>query len=132
MTAKDKEPEEAHLSNNIHLPGPEGSPCKLDLENSGGAATEGIRNWGWMLSGVIGLNILILGSALASGSAYNNVKITMPDVQIFLIILLLLTTLWMIYYIIYTARKDNAVIYKDGHAGPVWLRGKLMLFFLKC
>lgn len=129
MTAKDKEPEEAHLSNNIHLSSPEGSPCKLDLEDSGGGAPkERVRNWGWMLSGVICLNILILGSALASGSAYNNVKISMPDLQIFLIILLLLTTLWMMYYVIYTARKENAVVYKDGHAGPVWLRGGLVLF----
>ncbi|XP_074553701.1 proton channel OTOP2-like isoform X2 [Halichoeres trimaculatus] len=129
MTAKDKEPEEAHLSNNVHLPSPEGGSCKLDLEDSGsGAAKERVRNWGWMLSGVICLNILILGSALASGTAYNNVKIGMPDLQIFLIILLLLTTLWMLYYIIYTARKENAVVYKDGHAGPVWLRGGLVLF----
>ncbi|XP_034568048.1 proton channel OTOP2-like [Notolabrus celidotus] len=129
MTAKDREPEETHLSNNDNVPGPAGSPCKLDLEDScGGAGRERSRNWGWMLSAVICLNILILGCALVSGTAYKNVNISMPDLQIFLIILLLLTTIWMIYYVIYTARKDNAVIYKDGHAGPVWLRGGLVLF----
>ncbi|CAJ1075121.1 proton channel OTOP2-like [Xyrichtys novacula] len=128
MTAKDREPEEAHLSN-VNTTGSVESVCKLDLEDSGGGAAKARgRNWGWMLSGIISVNILILGSALVSSSAYNNVNISMPDLQIFLIILLLLTTIWMIYYVIYTARKENAVIYKDGHAGPVWLRAGLVLF----
>nr|XP_046271822.1 proton channel OTOP2-like [Scatophagus argus] len=34
----------------------------------------------------------------------------------------------MIYYVVYTARKENAVVYKDAHAGPIWLRGGLVLF----
>uniref|UniRef100_UPI0037E7BAA3 proton channel OTOP2-like n=1 Tax=Semicossyphus pulcher TaxID=241346 RepID=UPI0037E7BAA3 len=129
MTAKDRETEEAHLSNNINVPGPAGSTCEPDLKaSSSGVARERGRNWGWLLSGIISVNILILGCALVSGTAYNNVDISMPDLQVFLIILVLLTSIWMIYYVIYTARKENAVVYKDGHAGPVWLRGGLVLF----
>uniref|UniRef100_A0A3B3I3W2 Otopetrin 2 n=1 Tax=Oryzias latipes TaxID=8090 RepID=A0A3B3I3W2_ORYLA len=86
------------------------------------------RSWGWMLSAFICLNILILGCALVSGSASNNVKISTSDLQVFLIILLLLTSIWMIYYTIYMRRTENAVIYKDEHAGPIWLRGGLVLF----
>ncbi|KAI3359783.1 hypothetical protein L3Q82_014148, partial [Scortum barcoo] len=130
MMAKDKEMEEAHLSNNINALGRVGGTCepKVSLP-SGGVAQEQVRNWGWMLSGIICLNILILGCALVSGSVYSNVHISTPDLQVFLIILLLLTSIWMLYYSIYTARKENAV-YKDGHAGSVWLRGGLVLFGL--
>ncbi|XP_071780392.2 proton channel OTOP2 [Centroberyx gerrardi] len=132
MTAKDRETEEAHLSNNINAAGQVGSAhCEPDLTlSSSGVVRDRGRNWGWLLSGIISLNVLILGCALVSGSAYNNVAIGSPDLQIFLIILLLLTTIWMLYYTIYMARKDHAVFYKDGHAGPIWLRGGLVLFGL--
>ncbi|KAM3864326.1 proton channel OTOP2 [Diretmus argenteus] len=126
MTAKTPEAEEAHLSNNINAGG-----CDPNTDvSSSGAAREHSRNWGWMLSGIISLNILILGCALVSGTAYNTVGISSADLQIFLIILLLLTTIWMLYYVIYMSREDHAVTYKDGHAGPIWLRGGLVLFGL--
>ncbi|XP_073351382.1 proton channel OTOP2-like [Pagrus major] len=129
MTAKELETEQAHLSNNINAAGRAGSSCESDA-SSGEVVRERGRNWGWMLSGIICVNILILGCALASGTAYNNVDISTPDLQIFLIILLILTSAWMIYYVFYTAKNENAVVYKDAHAGPVWLRGGLVLFGL--
>lgn len=124
MTAKDRETEEAHLSNNINAEGQARSTNESEMNISSGGAKEWGRNWGWMLSGIICLNILMLGCALVSGSAYNNVDISSSDLQIFLIVLLLLTSIWMIYYAIYTTKNENAVLYKDGHAGPVWLKGK--------
>ncbi|XP_067472268.1 proton channel OTOP2-like isoform X1 [Thunnus thynnus] len=131
MTAKDRETEEAHLSNNINAVGQVGNACEPELNiSSSGVARERVRNWGWGLSAIICVNILILGCALVSGSAYNYVNIGSSDLQVFLIILLLLTSIWMIYYAIYTARKEDAVTYKDGHAGPLWLRGGLVVFGL--
>uniref|UniRef100_A0AAQ4S876 Otopetrin 2 n=1 Tax=Gasterosteus aculeatus aculeatus TaxID=481459 RepID=A0AAQ4S876_GASAC len=82
------------------------------------------RNKGWMVSGIICMNVLILGCALVSGSANDEVNIGSTDLQIFLIVLLLLTSVWMVYYLVHTVRKENAVDFKDGHAGPIWLRGK--------
>ncbi|XP_040918605.1 proton channel OTOP2-like [Toxotes jaculatrix] len=131
MTAKDRETEEAHLSNNINAPSQVESTCEPDQNiSSSGVTRERGRNWGWMLSELICLNILLLGCALASGSTRNDINVRTTDLQIYLIILLLLTSIWMIYYIIYTARKENAVVYQDAHAGPVWLRGGLVLFGL--
>ncbi|XP_061567379.1 proton channel OTOP2-like [Cololabis saira] len=131
MTTKDKEMEEAHLSNSIGAAGqaestnePEGNISSSEVVRDRG------RNWGWMLSGIICVNILILGCALVSGTASNAVKISTPDLQIFLIILQLLSCIWMIYYTIFTAKTENAVVHKDDHAGPIWLRGGLMLFGL--
>lgn len=131
MMAKDREMEEAHLSTNINALGQAGSRCEPEVSlPTDGVVQEQVRNWGWMLSGIICLNILILGCALVSGSAYNSVNISTPDLQVFLIILLLLTSTWMLYYCIFTAREENVVVYKDGHAGPIWLRGGLVLFGL--
>ncbi|AWP18993.1 putative otopetrin-2-like [Scophthalmus maximus] len=131
MTAKDRETEEAHLSNNINAQGRLGSTCEPDLGvPPSGVVRERGRHWGSMLSGIICVNILILGCSLASGSAHNDVNIRTSDLQIYLIILLLLTSIWMIYYTIFTSRKENAVLYQDAHAGPIWLRGGLVLFGL--
>uniref|UniRef100_A0A3B3BPB7 Otopetrin 2 n=1 Tax=Oryzias melastigma TaxID=30732 RepID=A0A3B3BPB7_ORYME len=126
MTAKDRDMEEAHLSNNINAAGQAASEPELNVSSEVGRDRG--RSWGWMLSAFLCLNILILGCALVSGSASAHVKISTSDLQVYLIILLLLTSIWMIYYTIYMRRTENAVIYKDEHAGPIWLRGGLVLF----
>ncbi|KAK1878310.1 Proton channel OTOP3 [Dissostichus eleginoides] len=131
MTIKDREREEAHLSNDINVPSQSGSTCEAELNiPSNGVLNERGRHFGLMLSVIICLNILILGCALVSGSAYKDVNISNSDLQIFLIVLLLLTSIWMVYYVAFTARTENAIEYKDCHAGPVWLRGGLVLFGL--
>uniref|UniRef100_H3CWN6 Otopetrin 2 n=1 Tax=Tetraodon nigroviridis TaxID=99883 RepID=H3CWN6_TETNG len=114
-------------SNSTSAPGQVENPCEPELK-AGAVGKERPRNWGWMLSWILCINVLILGCALVSGSAYSEVDIDVSDLQIFLIVLLLLTSIWMIYYVAYTARQEDAVDYKDGHAGPVWLRGGLVLF----
>ncbi|KAG1930022.1 proton channel OTOP2 [Pimephales promelas] len=86
------------------------------------------RNWGWLLSGFISLNILLLGIAIVSGSVFNKVQISSSHLLIFLILLVILTTVWMVYYKVHTSRVHQAVLYKDSHAGPVWLRAGLVLF----
>ncbi|KAL3053680.1 hypothetical protein OYC64_006076 [Pagothenia borchgrevinki] len=131
MTVKDREREEAHLSNDINVPSRSGNTCEPELNiPSNGVLKERGRHLGLMLSVIICLNILILGCALVSGSAYKDVNISSSDLQMFLIVLLLLTSIWVVYYIAFTARTENAIAYKDCHAGPVWLRGGLVLFGL--
>ncbi|MEQ2249948.1 hypothetical protein ILYODFUR_034765, partial [Ilyodon furcidens] len=129
MTAKDREPEEAHLSNNIKAADAATSESKPEMDTSSTeVARDRGRNWGWMLSAFICLNILILGCAFVGGGTSSNVKISTPVLQIFIIFLFLLTSIWMVYYIIYNYRGENAVVFKDRHAGPIWLRGGLLLF----
>ncbi|XP_061567177.1 proton channel OTOP2 [Cololabis saira] len=91
---------------------------------------EAHRGHGRLLSGIICVNILILGISLVAASALNSVAITAEHLQIFLIILLLLSTLWMLFYMVFTSRKDQGRLFKDSHAGPVWLKAGLVLFGL--
>lgn len=105
------------MENIQHLPSPSHAPGATAVR---GGLQHGA---GWLLSSIICINILILGCALVSGSAFSGVAITAVHRQIFLIILLLLTMLWMLFYMASTSRADQAVVFKDSHAGPVWLRG---------
>lgn len=126
MTSIDMKMEEAQTSNKINT---QGQTSSRHEHNQSISSSGQERNWGWMVSGIICVNILILGCTLVSANAQSNVNISTSDLQAFFILLLLLTSSWMIYYIIYTVRKENAVVYKDGHAGPIWLRGKEMFYF---
>ncbi|CAL8310698.1 unnamed protein product [Arctogadus glacialis] len=96
----------------------------------GASPRDRTRNWGWLLSGTVFLNLVILGTALVSASTFNSALFGSADLQVFLIVLILATTLWMLYYHVYTSKEEHAVLYKDGHAGPVWLRAGLVLFGL--
>uniref|UniRef100_A0AAZ3Q5D9 Uncharacterized protein n=1 Tax=Oncorhynchus tshawytscha TaxID=74940 RepID=A0AAZ3Q5D9_ONCTS len=114
------------IRRSIHLGVQAGSMMRGSdiFSTSRGTVSERGRNRSWLLSSIITVNVLILGIALVSGSVFNNVKINAINLQIFLIVLVILTTAWMLYYTIYTSREDHAVLYKDSYAGPVWLRGK--------
>ncbi|XP_030062823.1 proton channel OTOP3 [Microcaecilia unicolor] len=83
---------------------------------------------GQLFSGLLAMNVVFLGTALISSSIFNKKAITYWHVQIFLSILMVFASCWMLYYQIVTSRKPHAVLYKDLHAGAFWLRGSLLIF----
>ncbi|XP_072208133.1 proton channel OTOP3 [Excalfactoria chinensis] len=83
---------------------------------------------GQLFSGLLALNVVFLGSAFISSMIFNHVAITLADVWILLSILKVLCLSWIIYYLLGTSRQPHAVLYRDTHAGPVWIRGSLLLF----
>lgn len=115
---------EAQVENLHHLPHPSPPPSvtgpALHLEVVPERAHHG---GGWLLSGIICINVLILGCALVTSSA-KSVRVTATHRQAFLIVLLLLTMLWMLFYTVFTSRPGRSEPFKDTHAGPVWLRGE--------
>uniref|UniRef100_A0A452GSV9 Uncharacterized protein n=1 Tax=Gopherus agassizii TaxID=38772 RepID=A0A452GSV9_9SAUR len=86
------------------------------------------RKAGQLFSGLLAMNVVFLGCAFISSMIFNRVAITLRDVGIFLSILKLLSLCWIIYYLLCTSRKPHAVLYRDSHAGPVWVQGSLVLF----
>uniref|UniRef100_A0A8C9L167 Otopetrin 3 n=1 Tax=Serinus canaria TaxID=9135 RepID=A0A8C9L167_SERCA len=83
---------------------------------------------GQLFSGLLAMNVVFLGSAFISSMIFNNVAITLADVWIFLSILKVLCLFWIIYYLVGTSRQPHAVLYRDTHAGAIWVRGSVLLF----
>lgn len=79
---------------------------------------------GQLFSGLLGMNVLFLGSAFICSMIFNKVAITLGDVWIFLSVLKILALGWIAYYLLYTRRRPHAVLYQDAHAGPIWIKGK--------
>ncbi|XP_074899972.1 proton channel OTOP3 [Buteo buteo] len=83
---------------------------------------------GQLFSGLLAMNVVFLGSAFISSVIFNHVAITLADVWILLSILKVLCLSWIIYYLLGTSRQPHAVLYRDSHAGPIWIRGSVLLF----
>ncbi|XP_077353448.1 proton channel OTOP2-like [Festucalex cinctus] len=118
----------AEMGNIQHLHDMEVAPA--DVHHVEAVAERGHHGGGWLLSGIVCINVLILGCALVSSSAFNSVAVTAVHRQILLIVLLALTMLWMLFYTTVTYRNNKDFITQDSHAGPVWLRAGLVLFGL--
>ncbi|NXE87627.1 OTOP3 protein, partial [Menura novaehollandiae] len=83
---------------------------------------------GQLFSGLLAMNVVFLGSAFISSMIFNHVAITLADVWILLSVLKVLCLFWIIYYLLGTSRQPHAVLYRDSHAGAIWIRGSVLLF----
>ena len=83
---------------------------------------------GQLFSGLLAMNVVFLGSAFISSMIFNHVAITLADVWILLSILKVLCLCWIVYYLLGTSRQPHAVLYRDSHAGPIWIRGKFRFY----
>ncbi|NXD26427.1 OTOP3 protein, partial [Spelaeornis formosus] len=83
---------------------------------------------GQLFSGLLAMNVVFLGSAFISSMIFNKVAITLADVWILLSILKVLCLFWIVYYLLGTSRQPHAVLYRDSHAGSIWIRGSVLLF----
>ncbi|XP_078082168.1 proton channel OTOP2-like [Mustelus asterias] len=81
-----------------------------------------------LLAGLLAINAFFLGTALICGGAFSDVAVGQDEVLISLTVMMVLTIGWMWFYVSRTARQKHAILYKDSQAGPVWLRGGLLLF----
>ncbi|XP_070250664.1 proton channel OTOP2 isoform X1 [Myotis yumanensis] len=86
------------------------------------------KKGGRLLSVLLAVNVLLLACTLVSGGAFNKVAVYDTDVFALLTTMMLLAALWIGFYLLRTARCADAVPYRDAHAGPIWLRGGLVLF----
>lgn len=82
------------------------------------------KKGGRVFSVLLAVNLALLACTLVSGGAFQEVHVYDYDVFFMLTIVMIITTLWMLFYIFRTSKRQNAIPYKDAHAGPIWLRGK--------
>ncbi|XP_059005192.1 proton channel OTOP3 isoform X1 [Mustela lutreola] len=124
----------------------EGSQVDAGAEKTGAPASPHQQSWlvrhfslllrrdrqaqkaGQLFSGLLALNVVFLGGAFICSMIFNNVAITLGDVWILLAALKALSLLWLLYFAARTTRHPRAVLYHDPHAGPIWVRGSLVLF----
>lgn len=81
------------------------------------------KKGGRLLSVLLAVNVLLLACTLISGGAFNKVAVYDTDVFALLTAMMLLASLWTLFYLLRTVRCPGAVPYRDAHAGPIWLRG---------
>lgn len=79
---------------------------------------------GQLFSGLLALNVLFLGGAFICSMIFNNVAVTLGDVWILLAALKALSLLWLLYYVAGTTCRTHAVLYRDPHAGSIWVQGE--------
>ncbi|CAM2101933.1 unnamed protein product [Caretta caretta] len=86
------------------------------------------KKGGRMFSVLLAVNLVLLACTLVSSAAFNQVAVHDYDVFFLLTIMMLICIAWTLFYLIVTTKRQDAILYKDSHAGPVWLRGGLVLF----
>ncbi|KAK2112019.1 Proton channel otop2 [Saguinus oedipus] len=99
-------------------PGPKESPLAPQA-----GPREVWKKGGRLLSVLLAVNVLLLACTLISSGAFNKVAVYDTDVFALLTTMMLLTVLWILFYLLRTVRCPGAVPYRDAHAGPIWLRG---------
>uniref|UniRef100_A0A4W5QU86 Otopetrin 1 n=1 Tax=Hucho hucho TaxID=62062 RepID=A0A4W5QU86_9TELE len=81
-----------------------------------------------LLSGLLGLNVVLLGAALVAGQAFNPQGLRHQEPQIFMLLLMGLSLVWMLWYLLWARRKPGICPHKDHHAGGITVTVVLMLF----
>nr|XP_056712699.1 proton channel OTOP2 [Euleptes europaea] len=86
------------------------------------------KKGGRVFSVLLAINLVLLSCTLVSGGAFHEIKLHDYDVFFMLTIVMLIAIIWMLFYLVRTSRHRDAILCKDTHAGPIWLRGGLVLF----
>uniref|UniRef100_A0A8D2Q5D2 Otopetrin 2 n=1 Tax=Varanus komodoensis TaxID=61221 RepID=A0A8D2Q5D2_VARKO len=86
------------------------------------------KKGGRIFSVLLAINLVLLACTLVSGGAFQDVPLHDYDVFFMLTVVMLLTIAWMLFYIFSTSKRPEAILCKDNHAGPIWLKGGLVLF----
>ncbi|KAJ1129991.1 hypothetical protein NDU88_008350 [Pleurodeles waltl] len=86
------------------------------------------KKGGRLFSALVAMNILLLGCSLITSGSLKEVPIHESEVLVYLSVLMSLSILWMCFQMFFTNKHHDSVLFKDCHAGPIWLRGGLLFF----
>ncbi|XP_071763820.2 proton channel OTOP3-like [Centroberyx gerrardi] len=81
-----------------------------------------------LLSGLLGLNVVLLGAALVAGQAFNPTGLKHQEPQVFLMLLMGFSVGWMMWYLLWARKQPGISPHKDHHAGGITVTVVLMLF----
>uniref|UniRef100_A0A669Q3D5 Otopetrin 2 n=1 Tax=Phasianus colchicus TaxID=9054 RepID=A0A669Q3D5_PHACC len=86
------------------------------------------KKGGRMFSILLAVHLALLACTLVSSGAFERIAVHDYDVFFLLTVMMLIVIIWIIFYLVSTSRCPDAILCKDSHAGPIWLRGGLILF----
>uniref|UniRef100_A0A671XIB9 Otopetrin 3 n=1 Tax=Sparus aurata TaxID=8175 RepID=A0A671XIB9_SPAAU len=81
-----------------------------------------------LISGLLGLNVVLLGAALVAGEAFNPAGLKHHEPQVFMLLLLGVSLVWLLWYLLWARRQPDICPHKDHHAGGITVTVVLMLF----
>uniref|UniRef100_UPI0037E7FB6B proton channel OTOP3-like n=1 Tax=Semicossyphus pulcher TaxID=241346 RepID=UPI0037E7FB6B len=81
-----------------------------------------------LMSGLLGLNVVLLGAALVVGHALNPAGLKNQEPQVFLLLLMGVSLVWMLWYLLWARRQPGFSPHKDHHAGGIPVIFVIMLF----
>uniref|UniRef100_A0A8C4TGH2 Otopetrin 3 n=1 Tax=Erpetoichthys calabaricus TaxID=27687 RepID=A0A8C4TGH2_ERPCA len=83
---------------------------------------------GRMFSGLLALNVIILGAALVVSAALKPQGLRHHEDLVFLLFLMALSMVWMTGHMIRERCSQGAGPHTDHHAGSMWMKGSLFIF----
>ncbi|XP_068455423.1 proton channel OTOP3-like [Clinocottus analis] len=81
-----------------------------------------------LISGLLGLNVVLLGAALVAGGALRPEGLKHQEPQVFLLLLMGVSSAWMLWYLLWARKQPGICPHKDHHAGGIPVTVVLMLF----
>ncbi|XP_078135216.1 LOW QUALITY PROTEIN: proton channel OTOP3-like [Sander vitreus] len=81
-----------------------------------------------LISGMLGLNVVLLGVALLVGESLPPEGLKNQEPQVFLLLLMGVSSLWMLWYLLWARKQPGICPHKDHHAGGIPVTGVLMFF----
>uniref|UniRef100_A0A7N8X565 Otopetrin 3 n=1 Tax=Mastacembelus armatus TaxID=205130 RepID=A0A7N8X565_9TELE len=70
-----------------------------------------------LLSGLLGLNVVLLGAALVAGQAFNPDGLKHQEPEVFILMLMGVSLIWMLWYLLWARKQPGTSPHKDHHAG---------------
>ncbi|XP_040885464.1 proton channel OTOP3-like [Toxotes jaculatrix] len=81
-----------------------------------------------LISGLLGMNVVLLGAALVGGQAFNPEGLKHQEPQVFLLLLMVASLIWMLWYLLWARKQPGICPHKDHHAGGITVILVLILF----
>lgn len=72
-----------------------------------------------MISGLLGLNLFLLGMALVAGQALNPEGLKHEEPEVFIVLLIGISLIWMLWYLLWARNRLGISPHKDHHAGGI-------------
>ncbi|XP_068162228.1 proton channel OTOP3-like [Antennarius striatus] len=81
-----------------------------------------------LISGLLGLNVVLLGAALLAGQAFNPDGLRHQEPLVFMLLLMGASLIWMLWYLLWARKQPDICPHKDHHAGGITVVLVLLLF----